>query len=58
MKTLVTIKRKFDNGEYHEEATIYLNTSFVKKLKKDAVKTNYDGSIEMKNGDNITIHND
>lgn len=55
MKTLVTIKRTFDNGDYFEEATIYLNKCSIEKLKKDAIKINNDGTIKMRNGDEITI---
>ena len=60
MKRLATIRRMVNHGSFssEEKVTMKFSLTFIKKLKKDAIKTNYDGSIEMENGDHITFHKD
>ena len=51
----VTIRTKQNPTE---KTTWEFDSSTISKIKKDAVKTNFDGSLIMPNGDLIIIHND
>lgn len=41
-----------------EKVIMKFSDSTICKMKKDSIKTNYDGSLIMPNGDLIIIHND
>ena len=48
---IVTIRTGRDEG--NEKLHFEFTQDEINKLKKDSIKTNYDGSLVMKNGDVI-----
>ena len=50
----MNIKVYTKNGD---KLYLTLNKNQFNKLKKDVIKTNYDGSLTLKNGDIIELYN-
>ena len=53
MKYNITVRTSNDQG--NEKLYFTFTQTQLDNLKKDAVKTNYDGSLKMKNGDIVEV---